>query len=368
MLNLPIIDGELDELAGRALEIVDIYQRASASLIQRRLDIGYARSARILDQLTSIGAVSPADGAKPRKVLFTSLDDFLENNKTIPSDQKIEPTKPIRYKTLSRKNFKPSKKPLWTPQLVEYLNSKSFSNKILIGYNQKNQPVTIAIEELKNLLVIGNPHSHKETFIDNLLIQSLINNDPDHLRIVLYDHGSFLSTYHQLPHLLCPIISDHFKLISALMWTNSEMNRRVNLFKEVGVRNFNSYNQQNYKNFQPLPKIFIIAILNSTDDSDEYLQHLISNGSSHGIHVFLVLNRATNKEVSSTIKSGIPHRLVFTTTTARDSRTSGVKGAENLSTGQCIFKFTKYSQDTKLTIPYSSEQNAKLLIKEIKKI
>ncbi len=43
--------------------------KASASLIQRRLDIGYARAARILDQLESDGYVGPAEGSKPRALL-----------------------------------------------------------------------------------------------------------------------------------------------------------------------------------------------------------------------------------------------------------------------------------------------------------
>jgi S-DNA-T family DNA segregation ATPase FtsK/SpoIIIE len=58
-----------DPLFAEAVEIAIQYERASASLLQRRLEIGYARAARILDQLEARGIVGPADGSKPREVL-----------------------------------------------------------------------------------------------------------------------------------------------------------------------------------------------------------------------------------------------------------------------------------------------------------
>jgi len=66
-----------DDLFDEAIRIVCQYDRASASLLQRRLSIGYARAARILDQLEEAGIVSPAEGAKPRDVLIRNADEFL---------------------------------------------------------------------------------------------------------------------------------------------------------------------------------------------------------------------------------------------------------------------------------------------------
>ncbi|MGC9048912.1 MAG: DNA translocase FtsK [Patescibacteria group bacterium] len=63
--------GELadDELLSQAREVVIQAGRASASLLQRRLRVGYARAARLLDLLEKEGTIGPADGAKPREVL-----------------------------------------------------------------------------------------------------------------------------------------------------------------------------------------------------------------------------------------------------------------------------------------------------------
>lgn len=78
------VDGELDGQFEEAIRIVVEYNKASASLLQRRLSVGYARAARMLDQLEAVGAVSASEGSKPREVMVKNVDEFLEalRNKT----------------------------------------------------------------------------------------------------------------------------------------------------------------------------------------------------------------------------------------------------------------------------------------------
>jgi S-DNA-T family DNA segregation ATPase FtsK/SpoIIIE len=76
-VSVPGVDGEADELFEEAVREVIQYDRASASLLQRRLSIGYARAARILDQLEAAGVVGPPDGSKPRDVLIQNADQVL---------------------------------------------------------------------------------------------------------------------------------------------------------------------------------------------------------------------------------------------------------------------------------------------------
>lgn len=66
-------DDDGDSLLGEAKEIIRQSGKASASLLQRRLKIGYARAARILDLLEDRGIIGPADGAKPREVFLDKL-------------------------------------------------------------------------------------------------------------------------------------------------------------------------------------------------------------------------------------------------------------------------------------------------------
>ncbi|HSX03090.1 MAG TPA: DNA translocase FtsK 4TM domain-containing protein [Candidatus Saccharimonadia bacterium] len=68
-------DGEIDDdLFGEAAEAVIRAGKASTSMLQRRLRVGYARAARLIDLLEEQGVVGPADGARPRDVLVSSLD------------------------------------------------------------------------------------------------------------------------------------------------------------------------------------------------------------------------------------------------------------------------------------------------------
>lgn len=73
---------ETDVLFEEAVRIVCATNKASASLLQRRLSIGYARAARILDQLEAAGVVGPAEGSKPREILISDPDSFLSQQNT----------------------------------------------------------------------------------------------------------------------------------------------------------------------------------------------------------------------------------------------------------------------------------------------
>lgn len=62
--------GEYDEMLPQAVDVVMEFKTCSVSLIQRRVKVGYARAARIVDQMEELGIVSASEGAKPRHVLI----------------------------------------------------------------------------------------------------------------------------------------------------------------------------------------------------------------------------------------------------------------------------------------------------------
>jgi S-DNA-T family DNA segregation ATPase FtsK/SpoIIIE len=65
-----------DDMYRDALRVVIESRKASTSLLQRRLRIGYARAARIIEEMEEQGVIGPADGARPREVLISSLDEL----------------------------------------------------------------------------------------------------------------------------------------------------------------------------------------------------------------------------------------------------------------------------------------------------
>lgn len=73
MIDLDADDNGGDELFFEAVRVVQASGKASASLLQRQLKVGYARAARLLDIMEEKGIVGPADGAKPRKVFIEQM-------------------------------------------------------------------------------------------------------------------------------------------------------------------------------------------------------------------------------------------------------------------------------------------------------
>lgn len=83
--GLPVVDlNRRDSLFDEAARLIVANQLGSTSLIQRKMEIGYARAGRIIDQLEAAGIVGPYEGSKARKVLvmdFDQLDEILNNLK-----------------------------------------------------------------------------------------------------------------------------------------------------------------------------------------------------------------------------------------------------------------------------------------------
>jgi len=87
-------NGDSDPLYNEAMKTVVEAGKASTSLLQRRLRVGYARAARLIDLLEQNSIVGPADGAKPRDVLVTSLDEG-ERVSGIKEYESVNKTKPV---------------------------------------------------------------------------------------------------------------------------------------------------------------------------------------------------------------------------------------------------------------------------------
>jgi S-DNA-T family DNA segregation ATPase FtsK/SpoIIIE len=80
---VPWTTGDRDALFEEAAHIVVQHQQGSASLLQRRLKLGYNRAGRIVDQLEAAGIIGPFEGSKARQVLIQdilSLEQKLQGN------------------------------------------------------------------------------------------------------------------------------------------------------------------------------------------------------------------------------------------------------------------------------------------------
>jgi S-DNA-T family DNA segregation ATPase FtsK/SpoIIIE len=92
ILTIPSEGGEAgdfssdDPLFRQAAEIVVGAQKGSASLLQTKMKIGYARAARLIDELEMAGIVGPADGPRPREILISDVDAFFNGSSEDPLD------------------------------------------------------------------------------------------------------------------------------------------------------------------------------------------------------------------------------------------------------------------------------------------
>ena len=78
-----------DDMYRDAVRVVIDSGKASASLLQRRLRVGYARAARLIEQMEEQGIIGPADGARPRDVLVSSLDDVFGGGSVASDDEDL---------------------------------------------------------------------------------------------------------------------------------------------------------------------------------------------------------------------------------------------------------------------------------------
>jgi len=89
-----------DPLLLEAVKLVVESDNASASFLQRKMSLGYARAAQILDQLQFLGIIGPADGAKPRKILIAEVSQIetLTQPRTLTHEELQEKVQELEMK------------------------------------------------------------------------------------------------------------------------------------------------------------------------------------------------------------------------------------------------------------------------------
>lgn len=82
-------DDEDDDMYGEAERVVTEAGKGSTSYLQRKLRVGYARAARLMDMLEERGIVGPADGSRPREVLTPTEDTHVQDSDENPADSRV---------------------------------------------------------------------------------------------------------------------------------------------------------------------------------------------------------------------------------------------------------------------------------------
>ncbi len=126
----------------------------------------------------------------------------------------------------------------------EWQNSKA-RIPLALGKDVYGHPIIGDLAEMPHLLIAGSTGSGKSVCINSIIASLLYKFSPDQLRFVMIDPKVVeLQQYNSLPHLVVPVVTDPKKVVLALRWVVTEMEKRYQIFAKVGVRNIKSFNDR----------------------------------------------------------------------------------------------------------------------------
>lgn len=279
--------------------------------------------------------------------------------------------------------------------LRELIENPSFiesDEKLLIAFGEDaaGNYVYSDLAEMPHLLVAGATGSGKSIGINCIIASLLYRNSPRDLRLIMVDPKRVeLSLYNEIPHLLTPVIVDYNKVINALKWAVSEMERRYTVIQETMSRNIASYNQkvvdgevepevnkETGEIIEPeyLPNIVLVidelADLMSSSYSKEVeacIVRLAQMSRAVGIHLVLSTQRPSVNVITGIIKANFPTRIAFQVVSQVDSRTIlDMAGAEKLlGKGDMLFLPKESNQPRRIQGAYISEEEVKKIVEHL---
>ena len=207
------------------------------------------------------------------------------------------------------------------------------------------------LAQMPHLLIAGSTGTGKSVFLNSLIVSMLYKATPDELKLVMVDPKRLeLGLYEDIPHLLAPVVTDPKVAANVLRNATREMERRLKLLAQRGVRNIDQYNRtfakgQSLSLFEnveeeehkPLPYIVIVIdeladlMMVDTNNVEESITRLAQMARAVGIHLILATQRPSVDVITGLIKANFPARISFRVASKVDSRTIlDANGAESL--------------------------------------
>lgn len=326
-----------DDTPGAKADRGDV--RKNAHIIEQTLD-SFGITARVAEVNNSPSvtqyALEVALGTKLAKIL--SLSNDLAMALAAPGGQ-IRVEAPIPGRSLvgiEVPNHSLEVVPI--RKIIESEAMKAAKNKITVplGLDVAGNPKVADIAKMPHVLIAGQTGSGKSVCVNSWITSILFRASPDEVRMIMVDPKRVeLTPYNGIPHLLTPVIVEPEKVISALKWAVSEMERRYKMFTEVGAKNIESYN--NMAGFQSVPFILIFIdelaeiMLFSPSEVEDNICRLAQMARAVGIHLILATQRPSVNVITGLIKANIPTRIAFAVSSMTDSRVIlDTPGAEKL--------------------------------------